>query len=290
MLQDLPLNIGHRGFKAQWPENSLAAFTAAVEAGAHALETDVHLTRDGVVVLSHDPSLERCFGVKKRVSECEWAEVAGLRTLQSPHERMMRLSDLLDYINQTDVWILLDIKVDDDAESLIAALTKTISSTPCLRGEWSTRITLGVWLDAYIPLCKTYMPSFPVALITFDLVYARELSATHKHLQFNMRQAVMMQPAGRRFLRDCRLNGRTVYVWTVNSPGLMGWCIRHGVSGVITDDPALYRSVCEGWDGRGLPVELREWLRICLVTWFVLCFGFLFKRRRAILENRAFNR
>lgn len=49
----LPQTIAHRGYKAAWPENSMAAFKGAVEVGAHAIETDLHLSRDGVVVLSH---------------------------------------------------------------------------------------------------------------------------------------------------------------------------------------------------------------------------------------------
>ncbi|KAG6035308.1 hypothetical protein E4U41_006139, partial [Claviceps citrina] len=49
----LPQAIAHRGYKALWPENTISAFRAAVSAGAHALETDVRLTRDGVAVLSH---------------------------------------------------------------------------------------------------------------------------------------------------------------------------------------------------------------------------------------------
>lgn len=49
----LPQAIAHRGYKAAYPENSMAAFVAAVEIGAHAIETDLHISRDGVVVLSH---------------------------------------------------------------------------------------------------------------------------------------------------------------------------------------------------------------------------------------------
>ena len=49
----LPQIIAHRGYKAKYPENSMTAFHAAVEAGVHCVETDVHATRDGVVVLSH---------------------------------------------------------------------------------------------------------------------------------------------------------------------------------------------------------------------------------------------
>lgn len=51
--QTLPQAIAHRGYKAKYPENSMAAFKGALAAGAHALETDIHLTKDGVVVLSH---------------------------------------------------------------------------------------------------------------------------------------------------------------------------------------------------------------------------------------------
>jgi glycerophosphoryl diester phosphodiesterase len=48
-----PQTIAHRGYKAKHPENTLGAFMGAVKAGAHAIETDIHLSKDGVVVLSH---------------------------------------------------------------------------------------------------------------------------------------------------------------------------------------------------------------------------------------------
>ena len=45
--------IAHRGYKAKHPENTMGAFRGAVKANAHAIETDIHLTKDDVVVLSH---------------------------------------------------------------------------------------------------------------------------------------------------------------------------------------------------------------------------------------------
>jgi glycerophosphoryl diester phosphodiesterase len=51
--KQLPQAIGHRGYKAAFPENTMAAFRGAVEVGVHAIETDVHLSKDGVVVLTH---------------------------------------------------------------------------------------------------------------------------------------------------------------------------------------------------------------------------------------------
>lgn len=49
----LPQAVAHRGYKAAYPENTMGAFKGAVDIGAHAIETDVHLSKDGVVVISH---------------------------------------------------------------------------------------------------------------------------------------------------------------------------------------------------------------------------------------------
>lgn len=49
----LPQTISHRGYKGKFPENTLCAIDGAIRAGTHALELDLHLSRDGVVVLSH---------------------------------------------------------------------------------------------------------------------------------------------------------------------------------------------------------------------------------------------
>ena len=54
-----PQCIAHRGYKAAWPENTMGAFKGAVEVGAHAIELDLHLSKDGVVVISHVGSSHR---------------------------------------------------------------------------------------------------------------------------------------------------------------------------------------------------------------------------------------
>ncbi|KAL2016216.1 hypothetical protein VTK56DRAFT_4047 [Thermocarpiscus australiensis] len=112
----LPQNIGHRGYKAAFPENSMAAFQGAVEVGAHAIETDLHLSRDGVVVLSHDATLKRCFGKDQKIADCDWAYLSTLRTLREPRQGMPRLADLLEWLTRPgleSIWVLLDIKASE---------------------------------------------------------------------------------------------------------------------------------------------------------------------------------
>ncbi|MEO1576678.1 MAG: glycerophosphodiester phosphodiesterase family protein, partial [Pseudomonadota bacterium] len=68
-----------RGFAARYPENTLLALAAAVAYGAHYLEFDIQLTRDGVPIMCHDPTLERCGNDPRRVLDHDWADLRGVR-------------------------------------------------------------------------------------------------------------------------------------------------------------------------------------------------------------------
>jgi phosphatidylglycerol phospholipase C len=133
----LPQYVAHRGFNKIYPENTRSAFTAAIDVGCHGIETDVQITKDGVVVISHvylpslrsrlfifrkltlgymlqDATLNRCFGIDELINDCDWEYLSTLWTIREPRERMLRLSDLLDFLNapsNAHVWVLLDIKV-----------------------------------------------------------------------------------------------------------------------------------------------------------------------------------
>ena len=74
-----PLALAHRGFSMNGLENSMAAFRAAVELGNLHLETDVHTTSDGVLLVFHDSSLDRVTDSSGRIAELTAAEVAQAR-------------------------------------------------------------------------------------------------------------------------------------------------------------------------------------------------------------------
>jgi len=127
----------------------MASFTGALAAGAHAIETDIHLTRDNVVVLSHDATLERCFGRKEKIIDCTWEEIKDLETLAKPKQHMPRLKDLLELVARSDhkgIWVLLDIKLDNDANDVIRLIAETIRNVKPAEGRpWKGRIVLGCW-------------------------------------------------------------------------------------------------------------------------------------------------
>jgi glycerophosphoryl diester phosphodiesterase len=70
-----PRVIAHRGASGEYPENTLAAFRAAADADAQYFELDVHMTRDGVVVVSHDPVLSRTCGLDAAIGDLTFAEL-----------------------------------------------------------------------------------------------------------------------------------------------------------------------------------------------------------------------
>ncbi|WP_414172314.1 glycerophosphodiester phosphodiesterase [Clavibacter tessellarius] len=90
----------HRGDSSRYRENSLAAIRSAAESGATTVEVDVQVTRDGEVVLVHDDTLERLWGLDARVADVDAADV---RALGGGELRIPLLAEALELLAGTDV-------------------------------------------------------------------------------------------------------------------------------------------------------------------------------------------
>ncbi|KAL9946791.1 hypothetical protein ACHAQF_002311 [Verticillium nonalfalfae] len=254
----LPQAIAHRGYKSRYPENSMAAFRAAVNVGTHAIETDIHLSADHEVVLSHDGNLKRCFGVDKPVSACPWSYLATLRSLRAPHEPMPRLVDLLRYLaepGRDKIWILLDVKVDDDPDALLSAVADAVDAVPRSDGlAWDQRIVVGCWTQDFLHASLRHLPSYSPAHISHSPYNSNRFLDCPEYagLSFNMLQPTLVGPYGKRFIQRVRAapdaEERRLYVWTVNQVEWMEWSIEKGMDGVVTDDPAAYLNVLKRWE------------------------------------------
>lgn len=101
---DRPLVIAHRGFSAKHPENTPAAFEAAIAAGADFIETDVRLSSEGTPFCNHDPHLARTRGIDQAIADLSDDALDALA--------IARLSSVLE-LAKGRIPVLLDLKLTD---------------------------------------------------------------------------------------------------------------------------------------------------------------------------------
>lgn len=237
-----PLAMAHRGGAIEHLENTLPAFQACVDLGYRYLETDVRVTADGVLVVFHDPTLERVTDRTGRVEHLSWAEVSKARI--GGREPIMRLEDLLGA--WPDVRFNLDIK----AAGVLAPLVRTVR-----RMKVADRICLGSFSDARLAAARRlFGPSVCTSLGPRGVAALRLSSYSPKAAGLVRIQAgcaqVPLQLGGRalvdeRFIAAAHARGLQVHVWTVDDEGDAARMLDLGVDGVMTDRPAMLRELLE---------------------------------------------
>ncbi len=227
------LAFAHRGGTGVHPENTMAAFGHAVELGYTYLETDVHLTADGVLVAFHDEDLERTCGRPGRIAELPWAEVAAARV--ADREPIPLLEDLLGQFPEARINI--DCKSDGAVEALLATLQRTNSFERVCVGAFSDERLRRLRSLAGPGLCTSLGPRE-----TARLVSGLPAGATAHAAQVPVRSGPVrvVTPAT---VNRAHRRGLQVHVWTIDDPIEMGRLIDLGVDGIMTDQPEVLRSV-----------------------------------------------
>lgn len=244
-----PLAIAHRGGAVDGAENTLAAFARAVEAGYHYLETDVHLTADGVLIAFHDDELDRVTDGTGRIDELPWARIRQARVAGT--QQIPTLAEVLDAF--PDVRVNIDPKTDATVEPLVRAIRDADAGDRVLIGSFDQRRLLRV--RRRLPGVATSMGPWEVRALK---AAARGLMPT----AFVPRRAVCAQVpevhegtriVDRAFVRTAHERGLQVHVWTVNEAPDMHRLLNYGVDGIVTDAIGELRGVLEergGWTGR----------------------------------------
>ncbi|MEJ5915645.1 glycerophosphodiester phosphodiesterase family protein [Pseudokineococcus sp. 1T1Z-3] len=237
-----PLLVAHRGFSPAGHENSLAAFAAALDLGADVLETDVHVTSDGVVVAFHDDRLDRVCDARGAVADLTWAQVSRARI--GGTEPVPRLQDVLQAF--PGVVLNVDVKTAGAVAPLVDLLRRDGAHERVVVASFSERRRRAV-VRALPPTTATSggapVVAAVVAAATAPLpppvrraVLARALAGVDV-LQVPVRVAT---PA---LVRAVHEAGVLVHVWTVDDvPGLHA-VLDLGVDGVMTDRTDLAAQV-----------------------------------------------
>ncbi len=245
-----PIVIGHRGAAGDHPENTLPSFEAALAEGAAVLESDVHVTRDGVPILLHDPTLERVCGVNGAAADRTWAS---LRTLDAGFGfedargerpflgRGIRIASLEEAFEHfPDARFNLEIKCEGEPVlretlRLIERFRRadqtllTAGDDPVMRGlrravaASPVRPALGASLGEILAVIASALHGQPMPAGVMALQIPAEFAGRP-----------LVTPA---LLEHAHAHGVEVHVWTINALPEIETLLDLGVDGIVTDHP-----------------------------------------------------
>ena len=216
-------NIGHRGASGLEPENTLRAFRRAEVEGADALELDLRVTRDGHLVVLHDPTVNRTTDGTGLLGELTLAEVQELNAGMG--EKVPALREILE---ATTLPIHAELKEVEAAEPL---------ATLMLEEEAIAKRLTPISFDAEaLHEVGRVLPRLPVGLIFSGAPHVAADHARSAGADFASLEAAHL---GVYAVERCRRAGLKVTTWTVNEPERMTEVLNMGVDGIVTDRPDL---------------------------------------------------
>jgi len=236
----LPECWGHRGASATFPENTLASFEKAIRDGAEGIESDVHVSLDDVVVMFHDPSLDRTTNGTGLIREQNWYGQEGmehLRTMKEPKQSIPTFVETVELLMRPEnhhVKFNVDVKVQNNPARLFALMHKVISAQPNWETDLAPRILVGLWHTTFIPHAKTHLPYCRRSYIGESTEIARKYFWDSVDV-FSVKFAVLATVEGEKFRKACKASGKKIMVWTVNEPVEMVEAVRWGVDVILTD-------------------------------------------------------
>jgi len=250
LTHEHPIRLAHRGSRVLWPENTMVAFQGAVDLGYRYLETDVHVTRDGRVVVFHDHVLERLTNGAGKVWQWPWAD---LRCLDAAHhwgpEEGFPLRGtgvgipLLEDVLSTfpECLVNIDLKQAGIEESVAAEITRLGAEDRVLVGSFFDR-RIRRFRRASKGLVATSAGPSEVAGALTAARLGRPAAGPSDALQIPER-AGRLRLVTPRLIAAAHRTGKHVHVWTVNDPADMRRLLDLGVDGIVTDRPDLLDQV-----------------------------------------------
>jgi glycerophosphoryl diester phosphodiesterase len=252
------LHISHRGGALLAPENTLHAFRMAVEQyRTQMLELDVHLTRDGEVVVAHDHSLNRCTNGTGPLAALTFAELRRLdagfhftpdggRTF--PFRNQGVLIPTLREVLRAFPGLRINLEMKPEAPGTEDALYQV------LRAEHSLeRVCLGSEHDSVAERLVARMPDachfYPREALTAFVLSIHGGEAPPEDPRYTVIDMPLyfgeVRLVNEHFLRTAARHGKWVNVWTVDDPEEMRRLVSEGVGGIMTDRPDLLRRILD---------------------------------------------
>jgi glycerophosphoryl diester phosphodiesterase len=245
-----PIAFAHRGGAGEAPENTLPAFEAAVALGYRYLETDVHLTSDGVLLAFHDSRLDRLTDHAGNIVDLTFAEVreadAGYWFSPDGTAYPFRgtgvvIPTLEELLTRWDnVFLNIDAKSDETVAPLVALISRLNAFGRVCIGSFSDRRVARIRSLACGRICSS-MGQVATGL-AFLASRSGRLPRFHADcLQVPQQWGVLR--IDRRFVESAHRAGLPVHVWTIDDRAEMEALLDLGVDGIMTDHPRVLKEV-----------------------------------------------
>ncbi len=235
------LAFAHRGGAGNWPENTMPAFQGAIDLGYRYIETDVHATRDGVLLAFHDDQLDRVTDRVGTIAEMDFVDVAKARV--AGLEPIPRLEELL--LAWPGIRINIDPKRDNAVEPLIRVLRGSAALDRVCVTSFSGARTRAVREALGKDLCTGLGPA-ATARLRFSSWFG-PFGGLWGSFQGGCAQIPVKQNGIRlvdsQMIDRAHEEGLQVHVWTIDEPAEMNRLIDLGVDGLMTDQPAVLKTV-----------------------------------------------
>ncbi|WP_159617345.1 glycerophosphodiester phosphodiesterase [Arthrobacter zhaoguopingii] len=228
-----PLGFSHRGFSPAGAENSLSAFADAARLGFGYLEIDVRSTRDGVVMVFHDETLDRVTDARGPIAARTRAELAGVRIRGG--EPIPTLEEVL--LRWPEMRLNIDIKDEGSVKPFADLINRLRAHDRVLVASFSDFRRLRVLrrLEARTASSAGMAVNGLIRLgghlgLTGPLRRVARVDAVQVPLSY--RRIPVVTPG---YVRRCRKAGLQVHVWTINEPAAMERLLDQGVDGLVSD-------------------------------------------------------
>jgi glycerophosphoryl diester phosphodiesterase len=250
IMVSTPLIIGHRGSSAVAPENTLAAFSRALEDGADGIEFDVRLSRDGVPVVIHDATLKRTANLDRLVADLDASELqrcdvsswfGPVKHEKTAVETVPRLAQVFELFQQTNALLCLEMKSESaDATALVRAVVSEIH-----KARIAERVVVSSFELAAVALVKKVDPGIRTAAL-FEPKLSRPISTIRRLKMVDLaiehganELALHYSLCSARVVQKAAQLGLPVVVWTVDDVKWIKRGQRLGLKALITNNPAM---------------------------------------------------
>jgi len=214
--------VAHRGGAGLAPENTLAAFSKAIELGSDLVEVDIQVTADGVAIASHDEDLRRVAGLDINVRRRSYGELSSVRIKGEPLPRLEEVLSLC----AGRVGILVEVKVPGDEAYAIDAIKAAGAS------EWAAIISFH---EEALRRAKKAYPAIPVGIV-YAQPPGKIVDAKREGFEIALPRYQLATP---RAVELAHRLGVRIVAWTVNDEKWVRELGSRGVDGVATDYPDM---------------------------------------------------